>query len=118
MTEPDALLRARQRKQLVMQMRRLNASVPMPPGADRIGVPAATMGGGDDGEIHWYTDRRSPGFLFRVRWENDGLWLERYTAGEGWVETEGLLDYFTGREPGALEITRAEAEELERLSRH
>jgi hypothetical protein len=115
--EPEALLRARQRKQIVNHMRRQNASVPMPPGADRIGMPAATMGAGENGEIHWYTDRMSPGFLFRVRWEDGGLWLERYTAGEGWVETEDLLDYFTGHEQGALEITQAEAEELERVSR-
>jgi hypothetical protein len=114
--EPEALLRARQRKQIVMQMRLLNASVPMPPGADRIGVPGPTMGTGADGEIHWYTDRSFPSFLFRVRWEDGGLWLERHAA-EGWIESEDLLDYFTGREHGALEITRAEGEELERLSR-
>lgn len=118
MADPEAVLRARQRKQIVSLLRRANASVPMPEGADRIGVPAASMGPGVDGEIHWYTDRRSPGFLFRVRWEDDGLWLERYTAGDGWGETEALLDYFTGHEPGAREITRANAEELERLSRH
>lgn len=94
-----------------MLRRKHHRRAPKPEGVDQIGVPAASMGTGVDGDTHYYTDRRFPHFLFRVRWQHDGLWLDRHTA-TGWVDDDGLLDYFLGHEPGATEITQNQAQQL------
>jgi hypothetical protein len=103
------LASARARKRIVQLLRRANQQIQAPPGAGEIGIPAATLGDGAEGETRWYTDRNDPSVVFRVRWEDDGLWLERHSAEAGWVEAADLLDYFTGHEQGAVEISHAGA---------
>jgi 8-oxo-dGTP diphosphatase len=101
---PAAAERARQLRVSIAARRRVWATVPKPAGAERIGVPGPSLGAGVDGEVHWFTDRRFPGFLFRVRWADGGLWLERPGESGTWEQEPDLLDYFIGNEPGAVEI--------------
>ncbi len=103
------LVKAQQRKKIVLALRRENRAVAKPPGVDNIGTPAASLGTGADGEVRWYTDRHFPSLLFRVRWQDDGLWLERRADDGSWIDEPGLLDYFTGHDSGAIELTPEEA---------
>lgn len=54
--------------------------------------------------MHWFTDRRFPGFLFRVRCADEGVWLERPDADGLWEVVPGLLDYFIDKEIGAVDM--------------
>jgi hypothetical protein len=103
------LREARNLRELVMAMRGRMAEVPIPPGVERIGVPGPSLGAGMDGEVHWFTDRNFPGTLFRVRWADGGLWLESPARDGGWTFIPGLLDYFIGKEMGAVEISEEHA---------
>jgi 8-oxo-dGTP diphosphatase len=107
-----AVEQARELRRFIAATRQGWATVPKPAGAERIGVPGPSLGKGVDGEVHWFTDRRFPEFVFRVRWAEGGLWLERPGDDGTWEHEPDLLEYFVGKEPGAVEIDRDTARAL------
>jgi hypothetical protein len=68
----SAAKEARRLREFIMSGRRRRSEVPVPEGILAIGVPAPSLGDGKDGEVHWFSDRHWPNFVFRVRWTDDG----------------------------------------------
>lgn len=111
----ERLAAARERKRLVLEWREAVKVIPrFPDEVAELGRPGPSLGVGEEGEIHYFTVRDAlDALVFRVRWSDGGLWLERSLHGD-WVDDPSLLAYFVGKESGASEIGSSEAEALRR----
>ena len=83
--------------------RRRRSDASLPRRVAELGTPGPSLGQGSMARPAISPSTWSPGLLFRVRWADSGLWLER-ASGVEWIEDPSLLDYFVGRENGAKQI--------------
>jgi hypothetical protein len=106
---------ARDLKLLVQEWIAAVAAIPrFPDELAELGDAGPSLGDGVDGEVHYFAvdgplGRRS---IFRVRWADDGLWLE-CRGSTGWRNDPGLLRYFVGMESGARELDASDAEAVD-----
>jgi hypothetical protein len=102
---------------LALQRRATGNLVPRPPGVERLGHPAATLGDPIPGTVHWYTTDATRDVLYRAEWGEATLRLERLDGRQRrWIFAPGFLDRITGRKPDddLDEIDEGEARRVER----
>ena len=118
MTEPSPVTELELERHcylLARQRRAICDSVPRPPGVERLGQPAASLGDPIPGAVRWFTSGTTRHVVWRAEWRDVTLRLDRLDRRlRRWVFDPEFLDRIGGARPddSLREIDEAEARRI------